>query len=340
MVGGTNNWNPTAALVLIRPISLAGRTYRADPSSLEFDNVGLTQFRFKRTNIQRSCFEAMPNELILTIAKLSNRDTIKALSGTSSRFRDTLFSEVFRCVLVLEEYQGMRMVPLLCRWRGIPNSIRYVKVAKPGPHTFMRGATSLTQSPTRSLTVKMFSTMGPELNSEIIDALKAMPRLQHLKLNLEHSVGGSIESLRREFSKLTLPNITSLHLHTPQGIHQNSFPISVKRCLQRCPNLQAIAVCIVGTPGWSDDVTFCRDNRAIKDLSLKRLRGGWSLENVVHMLAQILIQGRNPCSKLSEQIRELSLRATLIHVRVPTTNVSECDFQSNAGLHQLCNLQK
>ena len=44
--------------------------------------------------------------------------------------------------------------------------------------------------------------------------------------------------------------------------------------------------------------------------------------------------------EIAKSSRQLSLRATLIHVRVPTAHVSKRDFESNVRLDQLRDLQQ
>src|SRR5687767_12994721 len=58
----------------------------------------------------------------------------------------------------------------------------------------------------------------------------------------------------------------------------------------------------------------------------------------VHTLAQVLVKRRDSRAELLQQIRELTTRIALVHMRVPTTNFSKGNLQTNAGFDQLCDL--
>ena len=53
-------------------------------------------------------------------------------------------------------------------------------------------------------------------------------------------------------------------------------------------------------------------------------------DHVVHAIPKIGHERRDTLREIAESTGELSLSTALIHVRVPTANVSECHFKSNA----------
>ena len=62
--------------------------------------------------------------------------------------------------------------------------------------------------------------------------------------------------------------------------------------------------------------------------------------HIVHSLAQVLIKRRDSRAELLQQIAELPARVSLVHVRVPTTDVGKRDFQTHAGFDELRDLQQ
>src|SRR5215471_9269789 len=60
--------------------------------------------------------------------------------------------------------------------------------------------------------------------------------------------------------------------------------------------------------------------------------------DIIHACSQISVEGCNCLTELSQQIAELSLLVALVDMRVPAADVSECHFQTDAGLDQLCDL--
>src|SRR5687768_17844021 len=60
--------------------------------------------------------------------------------------------------------------------------------------------------------------------------------------------------------------------------------------------------------------------------------------DVVHPLAQVLIERRDSVAELLQQVRELATTVSLILVRVPLAHVGKRDFQTDFGFDQLRDL--
>src|SRR6185436_10726794 len=62
--------------------------------------------------------------------------------------------------------------------------------------------------------------------------------------------------------------------------------------------------------------------------------------NIIHPRAEVSVQSRNCLTELPQQVAELSLLVTFIHVRIPTADVGERDFQAHPGFDELRDLQQ